>query len=51
MSEILELKNIKQYFYQGKNKINVLEKSRFDFYKVLRRLQLWDRLDLEKQAF
>ena len=26
MSEILELKNIKQYFFQGKNKVSVLEK-------------------------
>ncbi len=26
MSDILELKNIKQYFFQGKNKVSVLEK-------------------------
>ena len=26
MSDILELKNIEQYFFQGKNKVSVLEK-------------------------
>ena len=50
MNEILNLKNISQYFYQGKNKINVLTKIDL-VLSSSQKLQLLDHQAQEKQAY